>query len=91
MFDEKKSTQAKKSVLEEIMQMMDNKMSDGLKNHPKIMAAKIEVAKPEVIAVDEPSLDEDDGDKVEDSSPEKEEMDPEEMQKLLELYKQLKD
>lgn len=36
----------KKKVLDEIMELMDEKEGDKLKMHPKLMAAKIEVVKP---------------------------------------------
>lgn len=38
----------KSKVLQEIMDLMDEKEGDDLKKHPKLMATKIEVAKPEV-------------------------------------------
>ena len=38
----------KQNVLQEIIDMMDEKEGEGLKSHPKLMAAKLEVAKPEV-------------------------------------------
>ena len=36
----------KKKVLDEIMELMDEKEGEKLKMHPKLMAAKIEVVKP---------------------------------------------
>ena len=37
----------KQKVLKEIMDLMDSRDGDKLKSHPKLIAAKVEVAKPE--------------------------------------------
>jgi hypothetical protein len=89
----------KTKVLQEIMDLMDQKEGDALKSHPKLMAAKIEVAKPEdsAEALKEKLL----GDKGEEElgheaseSPDVEakesaEISPEDLQKLLEHFKGL--
>ena len=93
------SADLKSKVLQEIMDLMDEKEGDALKSHPKLMAAKIEVAKPEdsAEALKEKLL----GDKGEDESghemvesPEMEqkedgELSPEDLKKLLEHFKGL--
>lgn len=103
-----KDLEIKKNILQEIMDLMDEKEADGLKNHPKFMAAKLEIAKPEESdeeKSEDPSEDfslkdmkedmsegeepviESDADSL---SEKKDELNPEDLQKLLELYKQMK-
>ena len=74
----------KQKVLKEIMGLMDEKEGEGLKMHPKIMAAKIEVEKPEEKELFE---DKEDEGLVKESE---DEIDPESMQKLLDMYKKMK-
>lgn len=73
----------KKKVLEEIMGLMDEKEGDRLKSHPKLMAAKIEVAKPEL---EKSPHDASEDEEIEDQ----EEMNPEMIQKILEMYEDMK-
>lgn len=78
----------KQKVLQEIMDMMDEKDGEQLKAHPKFMAAKIEVAKPKVLAVgDESTEEEGPGEEVEmTEKPEsEEEISPEMIEKLIEM------
>lgn len=42
-----KDLEMKQNVLKEIMSLMDEREGESLKKHPKLIAAKIEVAKPE--------------------------------------------
>lgn len=74
----------KKKVLQEMMDLMDQKDGENLKGHPKMMALKVE-AKPEVGSPDDEVLD---SQKVEDSEDE-DDLSPEMVQKILEMYKDL--
>lgn len=90
----------KKKVLSEIMDLMDEKDGEMLKMHPKVMAAKIEVAKPESEGAVDMMKEKMMGDKGEmmpghesSESPEmesEEEMSPEMIKKVLEMYKDIK-
>lgn len=71
----------KKKVLQEMMDLMDQKDGENLKGHPKMMALKVE-AKPEV-ENPESGVDPVDGGEDED------ELSPEMVQKILEMYKDL--
>ena len=83
----------KKKVLDEIMGLMDEKDGDRLKNHPKVLAAKIEVKKDNPIEMMKEKMNGDDGENdpghEESESPEMEasedEMNPEMIKKLLEM------
>lgn len=72
----------KKKVLQEMMDLMDQKDGESLKGHPKMMALKVE-AKPEVESP-EPGVDPVDG-----GESEEDELSPEMVQKILEMYKQM--
>ncbi len=74
----------KKKVLQEMMDLMDQKDGENLKGHPKMMALKVE-AKPEV---EKPEFG---VDPVDGGGPdeEEEELTPEMVQKILEMYKQM--
>jgi len=84
----------KKKVLEEMMDLMDEKEGENLKlKSPKFMAAKVEVSKPESLGsmIKEKPSDENPELELEGSeSDEKEEMSPEMIQKLLEMYEDMK-
>lgn len=74
----------KKKVLQEMMDLMEQKDGESLKGHPKMMALKVE-AKPEADSA-EPKL----GLDPEDAAAEGEEdLSPEMVQKILEMYKQM--
>lgn len=84
----------KKKVLSEIMGLMDEKEGDRLKNHPKLLAAKIEVAKPadsksemgiEKLLGDKNEMDQDHEVSESPSVESEEEMSPELIQKLIEM------
>lgn len=73
----------KKKVLEEIMALMDEKEGESLKmKSPKFMAAKVEVEKP--------TEDEIIPEEKEEIGKSKDDMDPEMIQKILEMYQDLK-
>lgn len=75
--------ETKKKVLQEIMDLMDEKEGENLKmKSPKFMAAKVEVEKP--------STPEDMPESETSISEESEELDPQTIQKILEMYKDLK-
>ena len=76
-----KDVQAKKSVLKEIIDMMDDREREGLKKHPKLMTAEAEVETPEA----EPE--EKESDSVGEA---KSEIDPEDLERLMELHRSLK-
>lgn len=78
----------KKKILDEIMGLMDEKDGDRLKNHPKLIAAKLEIGKPK----DEELLEDPKAEILESPLEEKkeDELDPESIQKLLEMYKGMK-
>jgi len=71
----------KKKVLQEMMDLMDQKDGESLKGHPKMMALKVE-AKPEGSPEEESA----ESSEVEDSE---DELSPEMVQKILEMYKQM--
>lgn len=73
----------KKKVLQEMMDMMSEKDGDKLKQHPKMMSLKVE---------EKPLEGSPDEEKSESPSEEASEDDlsPEAIQKLLELYKNMK-
>ena len=76
----------KKSILKEIMDMMDAKESEGLKKHPKLASAEMEVESPEAeMSEEKPEM-------MEESKPEmsEDEIDPEDLERLMELHKSLK-
>jgi len=76
----------KKKVAQEIMDLMDQKDGDRLKNHPKFMAASIEVEKPkEMCAECEKSPCECEKSQMEEPKEEGEEISPEILQKLMEM------
>jgi hypothetical protein len=79
-----KDMEVKKQILQEIMDMMDEKESEMLKKHPKL--AKVEIES------NDPELAEELKDKVVEPevSEGEEELDQETKQKLLEMYKKLK-
>jgi hypothetical protein len=84
-----KDLDVKKKVLDEIMGLMDEKDGERLKKKsPKFMAAKIEIAKP--TPKSEESMEEEESEMELGSSPEEGELDPEMMQKLLEMYEEMK-
>lgn len=89
----------KESVLDELISMMESKEVEGLKSKsPKFMKLEVEAIKPEMEdemeSEDKPMMDEIKENKMmkpemeekEESSPE----DDEDMQRLLEMYRQLK-
>lgn len=78
----------KKKVLQEMMDLMDEKDGESLKSHPKMMALKVE-AKPEVEEKESHLMA--DGSKMLDGemSEDDEELSPEMVQKILEMYKQM--
>lgn len=79
-----KDLETKKKVLDEIIELMDEKEGENLKKKsPKFMAAKVEIQKP----AEEKPAELMSGEESEEG--EKEEMTPEMIQKLLEMYKDL--
>lgn len=78
----------KKSILKEIMDMMDAREGEGLKKHPKL-AAKAEVPAPEeamsLESEEKPEM-------MEEAKPEmsSDEIDPEDLERLMELHRTLK-
>lgn len=80
---------AKKKVLSEIMDLMDEKEGDKLKTHPKLMAAKVEVVKPKIEGLEEIVSEEKPLESAMEEASE-EEISPEMIQKLLEMYEQSK-
>lgn len=84
-----KDLEMKQNVLKEIMDLMDARQGDKLKSHPKLVAAKIEVAKPKEVmmkaddaeeSLESPEMEAKEGDS---------EVSPEMLQKLLEHFKGL--
>lgn len=73
----------KQNVLQEIMDLMDEKEGENLKSHPKLMAAKIEVEKPEGEEMLEESSEAP-------AVPSEDEISPEMLEKLIEHFKGLK-
>lgn len=80
-----KDLETKESILQEIMDLMSDREGDDLKKHPKLMAAKIEVAKPEVDP-SEPKVPSD----VLAEKDEDEEITPDQIKALLAHFKDLK-
>lgn len=80
-----KEQEIKKKILQEIMDMMDKKEGDSLKNHPKIAKVDIKSNDPEMAEELKDKLVEPD---MENDS--NEEVDEETKQKLIDLYKNLK-
>jgi hypothetical protein len=79
----------KKSILKEIMDMMDAREGEGLKKHPKL-AAKAEVPMSEEEAMSLES--EEKPEMMEEAKPEmaSDEIDPEDLERLMELHRTLK-
>lgn len=75
-----KDLELKQNVLQEIMDLMDQREGEDLKKHPKLMAAKIEVEKPE-----DETQGEIEGGETEKSG----EISPEDLAKLIEHFKGL--
>ena len=71
----------KKKVLQEMMDLMDQKDGDKLKCHPKMMALKVEAKPPEASPAEE---------SPESEEPSEDDLSPEMVQKILEMYKQMK-
>jgi len=71
----------KQGVLQEIMDLMDNREGNKLKSHPRLMAAKVTVAKPKC----EMDEDEETASKSMDKMDDIADLDPEILDKLLAL------
>lgn len=80
-----KDLDLKQNVLQEIMDLMDEREANDLKAHPKLMAAKVEVEKP---AEDELEAELESAPAEE--QPSEDEVTPEMLQKLLEHFQDLK-
>ena len=80
-----KDLELEQNVLQEIMDLMDQREGESLKKHPKLAVAKIEVEKPEPEEMEAEELSSE-APKVEGE----EEISPEMIQKLLEHFKDLK-
>ena len=78
-----KDLETKESVLQEIIDLMDEREGNDLKKHPKLMAASLEVEEPEA-----PSEEDESSDAL--AAKDEEEITPEQIQKLLEHFKDLK-
>lgn len=82
----------KKNILKEIMEMMDEHESDGLRKHPKLVKAEIDIVKPEEeVSVDESVPEVIEHEAVEPKEVEEEELSEEMKAKLLEMYRSIKD
>lgn len=93
-----KDLSLKQNVLKEIMDLMSEREGKALKNHPKLVAAKVEIAKPEGGLMDKlkegeekPEMEMHDGMMGEEMDKDKmgdidiESLDPEMLEKLLAL------
>ena len=78
-----KDLKIKENILQEIMDLMDEKEGEQLAKHPKLIAAKVSVAKP---VVEETEGEEMETEESDDVKPEGE-ISPEDLKKLLEHFK----
>lgn len=79
----------KKSILKEIMDMTDAREAEGLKKHPKLVAAKVEVSKPEAEEAEMMESEEKPAEMM-DAEKSEDEISPEDLERLMELHKSLK-
>lgn len=80
----------KEKVLQEIMDLMEEREGEALKKHPKLVASKVEVEKPvDEEASEEMEVSADMMAKKEDPMSEESEISAEDLQKLLEHFKGL--
>lgn len=76
--------ETKQKILDEIMSMMDEKDGERLKSHPKLAAASMPEEKPGL------ELGEDESSENPEMEKKEGDLDPETVQKILEMYKDLK-